>query len=50
MQFIGVDDEIPRWNRDKYRNAMRIAFMMEFQWERDKYSTPLNIQKPSVDP
>ena len=57
------------WNKDKYGNAMRIAFtmkfrrgkeiiariaiklksMMKFRWERDKYSTPLNIQNPSVE-
>ena len=49
MQFIGVDDEIPRWNRDKYRNAMKIAFTMKFQWETGQYSTALNIQNPSVE-
>ena len=48
--LIGDDDEIPRWNRDKCENAMRIAFVAKFQWERDKYSTPLNIQKPAVNP
>ena len=49
MQFIGDDDEIPRWNRDNCGNAMRIALVTKFQWERDKYSTPLNIQNPSVE-
>ena len=48
-QFIGEDDEIPMWKRDKYGNAMKIAFMMKFQWETDKYSTALNIQNPSVE-
>ena len=32
------------------RNATKLKGMMKFQWERDKYSTALNIQKPSVDP
>ena len=30
-QFIGYGDEIPRWKRDKYGNAMRIAFAVKFQ-------------------
>ena len=42
-------DGIPRWNRDKYRNAMKIAFTMKFQWETDQYSTELNIRNPSVE-
>ena len=46
---ICICDEIPMRERDKCGNAMRIAFMMKFQWERDKYSTPLNIQNPSVE-
>ena len=25
------DDEIPMWNRNKYGNAMKIAFMVKFQ-------------------
>ena len=35
--------------RDKYGNAMKIAFMMKFQWETDNYSTALNIQNLSVE-
>ena len=30
-QFIGDDGEIPMRERDKYGNAMRIAFVMKFQ-------------------
>ena len=67
---FGNGDGIPKWNRDKCGNAMRIAFtmefrrgkeiiariamkpksMMKFRWERDKYSTPLNIQKSALNP
>ena len=46
---FGDGDEIPMWNRDKYGNAMRIAFMVKFQWETDQYPTLLNIQNPSVE-
>ena len=46
---FGNDDGILMWNRDKQGNAMKIAFTMKFQWEKDKYSTPLNIQNPSVE-
>ena len=28
---FGDKGEIPMWNRDKYGNAMRIAFMVKFQ-------------------
>ena len=37
------------WNRDKYGNAMKIAFTLKFQWEPDQYSTELNIQNPGVE-
>ena len=33
----------------KCRNAMRVAFVMKFQWGADQYSTALNIQNPSVE-
>ena len=33
----------------KCRNAMRIAFVMKFQWETDQYSTALDIRNPSVE-
>ena len=46
---IGGVSEIPKQERDKSGNAMKIAFMMKFQWETDKYSTALNIQNPSVE-
>ena len=29
--------------------VIKTESMMKFQWERDKYSTPLNVQKPSVE-
>ena len=45
----GNDDEISMWNRGKRGNAMRIAFMTKFQCGKDKYSTALNIQNPSVE-
>ena len=31
MQFIGDDDEIPRWNRDKLWKRNLLAMMMKFQ-------------------
>ena len=35
-QFIGDNDEISMWKRDKYGNAMQIAFMMKIpKWKRD---------------
>ena len=34
---FGDDDEIPMWNRDKYGNAMRIAFVAKFQMRKRDY-------------
>ena len=31
------------------RIAIKPKSMMKFRWKRDKYSTPLNIQNPSVE-
>ena len=47
--MVGNDDEFPRWKRDNSGKANGFAFVTKFQWERDKYSTPLNIQNPSVE-
>ena len=37
-------NEIPKWKRDYCGNAIKPKVMVKFQWERDKYSTALNIQ------
>ena len=42
--------KIPMWERDCFGNAVKSKEVMKFQWERDKYSTALNIQKPPLNP
>ena len=50
MQLICIYDEIPMWKRDYGGNTIKYKEVMKFQWERGKYSTALNIQKPIVNP
>ena len=37
------------WERDYCGSVIKSTETMEFRWEKDQYSTELNIQNPSVE-